>query len=739
MLRENPKMKQTVHNPQWHRPTILGYLLFTLCAALIGAQVALADPAVTATYTFIQDKKNQLTILVTGAGATITLADIQSGLGAANADHLVNLGNGVWRLNTNLWIDEDVTLLLSPQNGVNELQLRSDNNGAVTSSAINEIESIDAIEYPSFVYLKTENGSIHLDSVKVYSWDTAANAVDTNYSNGRAYILAKLDATLTVQNADIGYLGSADGESYGLSWRDINSTTEPNVLRTRVTGQVLNSKIHHNYYGIYTYQAQNMTFRGNEFHSNVRYGFDPHDYTHHVLVEDNLAYNNGAHGFIISRGCNNFTFRNNKSYNNVDPGTNLAHGFMLDPGGASASDPQVSSSNNLLENNESYNNEGYGLRLLGSSDNEIRNNYFHHNDTGMTIDGAAVTSATTRNLVRGNRFEANTKTGIFLREAPQNEIRENIITGNLGSGLDIRKATQNKIEANTITGNGIHGVILSDSAQQNSLLGNTIQNNKSYGINITASTTTGNHWSQNLITGNLLGGIFGGAQLLAAPVLQTVTGNTVSGQAPANVTVEIFADNGAQGQFYIGQTPAGSDGSFTFTSNTGWTAPNVTAIAVAPNTNASPFSGPVPASTNTTPTGTPTATATTIVINTVTATATATPTPLNSPTSTPTNASDTPTVTPTPSSTATLGATPTVTPTPSSTVTPDATPTAIATTTGTSIATPTVTTTVAATATNTVIPGATSTMTPTVTPTTHSTPGGSGELNYNIYLPAISR
>lgn len=650
--------------------------LLTLVAG-VALQTRFATAAVNASYTVIKDSKSQTTIFVTGAGSTVTLSEIASGLGVTNTGYLVDLGNGLWRLNANLWIDQGVTLTLSPAAGVRELQLRSDSNGGVTSSAADEIDSIAAINYKTFVYLKTENGIITIDGAKIYSWDAAANAVDTNYSNGRAYILAKLDATLTVRNADIGYLGSADGESYGLAWRDVNAATTPDVLRTRVTGEVINSKIHHNYYGIYTYQAQNMTFRGNEFYSNVRYGFDPHDYTHHVLVEDNVAYNNGAHGFIISRGCNNFTFRNNKSYNNFDPGSNLAHGFMLDPGGADIDKPQVSSANNLLENNEAYNNEGYGLRMLGSGNNTIRNNYFHHNDTGMTLDGMAVDSITENNIIRGNRFEANTKTGIFVREADQNQILENSLQGNLGSGLDIRKAAGNQIEANTIAGNGLHGVILSDSAKQNFLLRNTIQTNKSYGIAVSGASTTGNRWSQNLIFGNGLGGIQNGTQLLTAPVLQTVTGNSITGQAKASVTVEIFADNGAQGQFFVGQTTAGGDGQFTFTSATGWNATNITAIAVDGTTNASPFSSALPAGTVVTPTlsATPTPTVPATMTATATATSSATPTPTGTQTVMPVTGTATPTPTLIPGGTIPPSDTPTITPSPSGTVTPTPTPT----------------------------------------------------------------
>lgn len=699
MLLENRRKKQT--QPQntrkfWHSLWLISALL------LVADPVAYASPSrqnIAATYTLIKDNKSQNTILVQGAGASVTLADIVAGVGAANGNCvdganktvkcLELLSNHQWQLNGNLLIGEGVTLTLSPGTGVTELRLRSDSNGGVTSSAVDEIDTIAAIAYKTFVYLKTENGNIVIDGVKVQSWDAAANAPDSNYSNGRAYILAKFAATLKVYNADIGYLGSADGESYGISWRDDDGGG--NVLRTRVTGEMLNSKVHHNYYGIYTYQAQNMVFRGNEFYSNVRYGFDPHDYSHHILVENNIARDNGAHGFIISRGCNNFIFRNNKSFNNRDPGSNLAHGFMLDPGGAGINKPQVSSSNNLIENNEAYNNEGYGIRILGSGDNEIRNNYFHHNETGMTVDGMGVASASDRNLIHNNRIEENTKAGIFVREANQNRILNNSINLNLGDGFDIRKSNANEFTGNSLFGNGDHGVFLSEGSKQNAFQNNTIQNNKSYGISIFSSTTTNNRWSQNLIFGNTLGGIEGGTQLLAAPVLQTITGNSVSGQAKAGVTVEFFGDNSAQGQFYLGQITAGGDGRFTFTNNSGWIATNVTAIAVEGTSNASAFSAPLPVGNVTLPTPT----------------STAPPTP---------TATETATNTPTPTGTlvATTTATPTLAPSVTGTVTPTTTPTGAST------------------------PGPTATRTPTATPTVASTPGGTGSA-YRLYLPTIRK
>ena len=140
-----------------------------------------------------------------------------------------------------------------------------------------------------------------------------------------------------------------------------------------------------------------MVFRGNRFHHNLGYGFDPHDFTHHVLVENNQAFENGNHGFIISRGCNNFVFRGNVSYNNhyrLGEAERRAHGFMIDPGSPTSQYPQVASFDNLFENNQAYGNDGYGMRVLGANTNTIQSNTFRDNGQGIRANGADTTANT---------------------------------------------------------------------------------------------------------------------------------------------------------------------------------------------------------------------------------------------------------------------------------------------------------------------------------------------------------
>lgn len=389
-----------------------------------------------------------------------------------------------------------------------------------------------------------------------------------------------------------------------------------------------------------------MLFRGNKFRDNVLYGFDPHDFSHSFVVENNQAYNNGSHGFILSRGCHNFTLRNNISYNNRNlSDASLAHGFMLDPGSPNSTDPQAPSYSNLLENNEAYGNEGYGLRILGSNNNQIRNNYFHDNEMGISVEqnstgnvmsgnrlhnnsrfGLFIQETTTKNVATNNEVISNGDHGIYIR-ANENQIENNrvnrnakagiallvktgfiaptnnIITGNLvisnnANGIDLRSAIGTLVQDNLAEQNKGDGVYLKDSTLT-TVSENTLRNNTSYGIEVNGPNTTQNTWLRNAIHGNGLGVIVatGGAILSPSPQGLAINGLTLTGMAVPGAPVEIFADPGAQAQYYVGHTTASSDGSFTFVAPS-WPAGNITAI----NANASPLSASVTASVIVTPT-----------------------------------------------------------------------------------------------------------------------------------------
>ncbi len=414
---------------------------------------SLGGGGVRVAYEMGSGRNGELTLYVSGPGATVTLPDIQRNLQiiSPTLQLLENQGNGVWQANVSLFINRGVTLTLTSDT-VTWLKLRSQGSDIVHSTKAEPIYN-----YKSFVALRTYNGTILIDGVKISSWDPTTNTYDMDVSNGRSFLLAKYDARMDILNAEIAYLGSGDGESYGLSWRDTNDTDEPDVLRTRVTGQVINSDIHHNYYGIYTYQASYMVFRGNKFRNNIGYGFDPHDFSNHFVVEDNEAFENGNHGFIISRGCNNFVFRRNKSYNNrytVDDKDRNAHGFMIDPGSPNSRYPQVPSFENLLEDNQAWGNDGYGLRILGSISNTVRANVFVNNLQGITVERGS-----TGNIFENNTVSNNTIHGIFVNGgSDNNRIVGNTVGGNGRHGIYI-KTGGNIISRNRVNSNGTPGSV----------------------------------------------------------------------------------------------------------------------------------------------------------------------------------------------------------------------------------------------------------------------------------------
>lgn len=310
-----------------------------------------------------------------------------------------------------------------------------------------------------------------------------------------------------------------------------------------------------------------MTFTGNKLFSNIQYGFDPHDFTHDVLVENNESYDNGSHGFIISRGCSNFVFRNNVSHDNkVKPGSKnpSAHAFMLDPGAdpAKAGVPQAPSTNNLIEHNIAYGNDGYGVRVFGSTSNTIRNNLFSNNRTGITLEygstgntlegntiqdstGESVTEATSAtslkggygvyafggsdgNTIIGNTITGNSNIGVYLKTA-NNLVQDNVISSNSSDGIGTlletsdelppdppAASTTNSVQAlsDALTPGaysndqepGVWSLANATTPSNNTISGNTVQHNQGVGLSLKGSK--GPLVEHNTVTANLQDGIY---------------------------------------------------------------------------------------------------------------------------------------------------------------------------------------------------------------------------------------
>lgn len=391
------------------------------------------------------------TIVVTGRGTEVTLQTILDRMGK---DYLEEVSPKQWYLKTSIYLRSGVTLKLDKS----------------------EVEWLKMASSPKkFTYLHAFNSNILINGVKITSWNEETNTYDTDIQDGRSYIMVKDGSRMDLTGAEIAYLGYARPETlpyspYGISWKMSNTKLHTAIL----TGEVLNSRFHDNYFGAYTFGATGMVWRGNEFYANVRYGLDPHDDSNGFLVENNKFYRNGTHGLIFSKRCINNTIRNNISYENG------IHGIML----------HEQSNNNVIENNLVHDNKSAGIALDNSHNNTIRSNTIIKNRIGMRAN-----KKSSGNLIVSNRINDNTGYGIYLYgEANDNKVQQNILANNM-NGVYI-KSSNNEISGNSIVDNKV-GVYFLGTAGSNKMAGNIISHNKVYGIYTKLSENVQNFLSQN--------------------------------------------------------------------------------------------------------------------------------------------------------------------------------------------------------------------------------------------------
>jgi parallel beta-helix repeat protein len=270
--------------------------------------------------------------------------------------------------------------------------------------------------------LKAVGGNLDINGSCITSWDVAQNRADTEYADGRGYLLARDGAQMTIDRAELRYLGNADVESYGLSWRTDGTT-----------GKLTNSVVSHNYFGLYSYEVSGLVVQDNEIHDNVLYGIDPHTGSRDLVIERNIAYNNGKHGIILAEDVTDSVIRDNVVY------ANKHHGIVL----------YLRSDRNLIENNDSFGNAAQGININESSDNVVRGNRVYDNvESGIGISQTAQGNVVERNQIRGNQQD-----GVrVVSESLQTAVRDNVIGENSRYGIYVDVDGDVALAGNTIFG-----------------------------------------------------------------------------------------------------------------------------------------------------------------------------------------------------------------------------------------------------------------------------------------------
>lgn len=375
-----------------------------------------------------------------------TLTEIKA-LGNLNIPlSLVDSANNIWFLGANLLLENGakITMKGSDYSGdVNELRLKSNNSSATNS----------------YVEIRADWGTIDINGVKITSWDEAVSGPDTEYSTyKRAFIRARSrlvssvpkESRMDVRNSEIMYLGFNASESYGLVWKILGTGVFDTV---GVYGDVEKNKIHHNYFGVYTYGAEAMNFLENEIYNNVKYGLDPHDDSDYLLIDKNNIHHNGSHGIICSQRCNNLTITNNESHNNI------GNGIML----------HRNANDSLIEYNNVHHNTDSGIALFDSHGNTVRYNTSEYNKNGLRTSVGS-----SENTVENNTLSNNAKYGMYFykgSDAPTsgdgrpklNTFKNNEINFNASEGIKLAQSDANTFESNDINSNGSYAVYIDNS------------------------------------------------------------------------------------------------------------------------------------------------------------------------------------------------------------------------------------------------------------------------------------
>lgn len=468
--------------------TLYGYLASDPAVQAVLATNNVHDNDFGATFRWASSSNR---IYVTGPGVA-SLSDIKSALPSAPLT-VIDAAQGIWYLSANLFVENGAKLKIhgmSIDGDVNELRLKSENSAAADS----------------YIEIRADWGWLDIRSTKITSWNNAVNGPDTETDTyRRAFIRARStldpdgvtahESRMDIIDSDIGFLGSHNTEAYGLVWKVVDTTAvylppgEDLFDHVEVYGDILNSRLHHNYFGMYSYGLLGGHWANNEVDHNIGYGFDPHDDSDFLVIENNNVHHNGWHGIIASKRCNNGVMRNNVSW------ANGKNGLML----------HRTSDDWIVEGNLSYDNGDSGMSIFGCRGITVRNNEFTNNGNA----GVRLSVGAHENLIEENLIDGSGKYGFYLYQGSD--------TPNPGD--DGRNS--HNIFRNNIVRNCANEAIKSTSSDENDFVSNQLENN---GDTLRFTESVGNLLQDNIIVGDVTLKNAGSASV---PTLTYVTGQPV--------------------------------------------------------------------------------------------------------------------------------------------------------------------------------------------------------------------
>jgi parallel beta-helix repeat protein len=239
----------------------------------------------------------------------------------------------------------------------------------------------------------------------------------------------------------------------------------------------------------------NITLTGVEIKDCTAYGFNPHEITYNVTIENCVAHGNGLDGFVADYVVGG-TYRNNQAYDND------RHGFNI----------QNATSNLVLEDNVAHDNRSAGLTIQRGD---------------IPPAGGSNIPWVTEIQVIGGEYYGNTKEGILVKLSDDVTINGVKVYENQRQGIRIEGSTDTIVQGSEIYNNSqeadhtydeiqirlrlddaVTGLTYYSTNTQilNNIISSTGSINARYGIREEASNL-GNGATGTIVTGNQISGM----------------------------------------------------------------------------------------------------------------------------------------------------------------------------------------------------------------------------------------
>ena len=238
------------------------------------------------------------------------------------------------------------------------------------------------------------DGQLFVRDTQVTGWREKANGPATfrDAKEFRPFLLSWGGTETYIINTKMASFGYANSKSYGVSISQYTPNMAKVIKRDEPTGWIIGSEFSDMWYGFYCYETRDFVVKGNTYRDNVVYGIDPHDRSHGLIIAQNDVFGTQRkHGIIISREVNDSFIFNNRSHDNK------LSGLVIDR----------NSVNNLIADNEIFQNHTDGITLYESGDN----------------------------LLWGNKVISNRRHGIRVRNSVNIKLYENTSMANGLTGV----------------------------------------------------------------------------------------------------------------------------------------------------------------------------------------------------------------------------------------------------------------------------------------------------------------